>query len=189
MMDDVLTVLPNASSLIESMRSIGYSFETAIADIIDNSISGDAKQVDIFLNSSDGQPYIQIIDNGLGMNNEELIEAMRLGSKNPTEERLKSDLGRFGLGLKSASFSQCRVLTVISKKDKQINGYQWDLDLVQRTDKFSIRKLRKNEIEEISNINILYQFSHGTIVQWQNFDRISSASQNLEDELFPLSST
>ena len=75
MMDDVLTVLPNASSLIESMRSIGYSFETAIADIIDNSISGDAKQVDIFLNSSDGQPYIQIIDNGLGMNNEELIEA------------------------------------------------------------------------------------------------------------------
>ena len=183
MMDDVLTVLPNASSLIESMRSIGYSFETAIADIIDNSISGDAKQVDIFLNSSDGQPYIQIIDNGFGMNNEELIEAMRLGSKNPTEERLKSDLGRFGLGLKSASFSQCRVLTVISKKDKQINGYQWDLDLVQRTDKFSIRKLRKNEIEEISNINILYQFSHGTIVQWQNFDRISSASQNLEDEL------
>ena len=116
MMDNLVTILPNAASLIESMRSIGYSFETAIADIIDNSISAKATKIEIFERKNNGLHYVQIIDNGLGMTNDELIEAMRLGSKNPIEKRDKDDLGRFGLGLKSASFSQCRVLTVVSKK-------------------------------------------------------------------------
>ena len=104
-MENIITVLPNASSLLESMRSIGYSFETALADIIDNSISANAKEIRIYQRQSDERPYIQVLDNGFGMSNKELIEAMRLGSKNPIEKRSVTDLGRFGLGLKSASFS------------------------------------------------------------------------------------
>ena len=137
----LINCLPNAASLIESLRSIGYSFETAIADIIDNSISAEASRIDIFYRKKNDNPYIQILDNGYGMNQKELLEAMRLGSKNPKEIRDKKDLGRFGLGLKSASFSQIRKLTVTSKKNGEINSYQWDLDIISETQNFDIRVL------------------------------------------------
>lgn len=183
---NLLTVLPNASSLIESMRSIGYSFETAIADIIDNSISAKAKQIDIFQRTKDGKPYLQIIDDGRGMSREELIEAITLGSKNPLEIREETDLGRFGIGLKSASFSQCRKLTVISKKNNQINAYQWDLDLVRITDSFDVVCLTQEDISAINNIEILNARNSGTIVQWEEFDRIRESTLDLSDELAEL---
>lgn len=183
MNNNIVNILPNATSLIESMRSIGYSFETAIADIIDNSISAEANVIKIYQRESEGIPYIQIIDNGKGMRDDELIEAMRLGSKNPIDLRKENDLGRFGLGLKSASFSQCRVLTVISKKDNQINGYQWDLDLVKETNQFSVRKLSKANIASFVNIEELTELAHGTIVHWKSFDRISESSTDLSNEL------
>lgn len=186
MANNLVTILPNAASLIESMRSIGYSFETAIADIIDNSISANASEIDIFQRNYQGLPYIQIIDNGIGMNNRELIEAMRLGSKNPNEIRDKDDLGRFGLGLKSSSFSQCKLLTVISKKDELIRGYRWDLDLVQKTDSFDVIMLSEKEINSIPNIEDLKKLSSGTIIQWQEFDRIENATNNLDSELADL---
>ena len=183
MMDNLVTILPNAASLIESMRSIGYSFETAIADIIDNSISAKATKIEIFERKNNGLHYVQIIDNGLGMTNDELIEAMRLGSKNPIEKRDKDDLGRFGLGLKSASFSQCRVLTVVSKKNGEINGYQWDLDLVQKTDGFDVIRLIEDDFGKFQNISELENLESGTIVQWEDFDRISDSAQDLDSEL------
>ena len=92
-------------ALMESIRSIGYNFNSAIADIVDNSISANAKNVQINLIPS--IPAIAIIDDGDGMDDLELDNAMDLGSKNPNDERSAQDLGRFGLGLKSASFSQC----------------------------------------------------------------------------------
>jgi len=105
---------PDPASLIESMRDIGYSMETAVADLIDNSITAEASNVDIRFSWNDGEPWLAIIDDGCGMDSDELTNAMRLGSKNPLEERDKKDLGRYGLGLKTASFSQCRKLAVIS---------------------------------------------------------------------------
>lgn len=183
---NLITVLPNASSLIESMRSIGYSFETAIADIIDNSISAKANQIDIFQRINDSKPYVQIIDDGNGMSREELIEAITLGSKNPLETREKSDLGRFGIGLKSASFSQCRKLTVISKKNNELNAYQWDLDLVRITDSFDVICLTKEDISLINNIEMLNKRKNGTIVQWEEFDRIRESTLDLSDELAEL---
>lgn len=186
MNENIINVIPNATSLIESMRSIGYSFETAIADIIDNSISANAKVINIYQREFDGHPYVQIIDNGIGMDKNELIEAMRLGSKNPIDKRDEHDLGRFGLGLKSASFSQCRTMTVISKKNNNINGYQWDLDLIQSTNQFSIRELSVEDIERIKNIDELKGIQHGTIVQWEKFDRISESASDLSNELSDL---
>ena len=118
--------VPFAPSLIESMRSLGYSFPSAIADLLDNSISARAKKITIVAEPN-LNPSLVIFDDGCGMNQNELYEAMRYGSSNPLEERKEDDLGRFGLGLKSASLSQCRKLVVISKKEGQVCGYSWDL--------------------------------------------------------------
>ena len=125
-------VIPYAPVLVESMRSLGYSFESAVADLIDNSISANAKRIDIIMIPSD-EPTLMIIDDGDGMSSKELQEAMRYGSQNPLEIRGENDLGRFGLGLKSASLSQCRELTVTSKKNGKLSGFAWKLDHIINT--------------------------------------------------------
>jgi len=109
---------PYAPTLIESTRAIGYSLDAAIADIIDNSIAACSKNIDIFFFPV-GDAYIAVLDNGNGMNAAEIDVAMQYGSRNPLDARASNDLGRFGLGLKTASLSQCRILTVISKKRRQ----------------------------------------------------------------------
>src|SRR4051812_39610585 len=106
---------PRASILIESMRDIGYTLETALADVIDNSITAGASTIRLYAQSIGNEFKIRILDDGIGMSEEELIAAMRPGSRNPLDERSNSDLGRFGLGLKTASLSQCRRLTVVSR--------------------------------------------------------------------------
>ena len=106
---------PNPSALIESMRDIGYSLGTALADLIDNSLTAGAETIRIFADTSGPALRVGIHDDGAGMNEASLLDAMRLGARSPLEERERSDLGRFGLGLKTASFSQCRVLTVVTK--------------------------------------------------------------------------
>ena len=103
---------PNALMLMESTRAVGYNLQAAVADIIDNSITARAKNIDIFF-STLGEPYFAILDNGYGMSRDSLYEAMKYGSKNPTDERDGLDLGRFGLGLKTESLSQCRILAVV----------------------------------------------------------------------------
>ena len=124
---------PEASSMIETFRAIGYSIETAIADIIDNSITAGAKNIWIDYDWKGSKTTLSILDDGKGMNNEQLVQAMRPGSKNPLDERNRDDLGRFGLGLKTASFSQSRKFTVFSKaKDYAPVFWTWDLDYVNQ---------------------------------------------------------
>ena len=108
--------IPEAASMIETFRAIGYNLETAIADIIDNSISANARNIYINRIWRGGQSIITIKDDGDGMNSNEIIQAMRPGAKNPLSDRSENDLGRFGLGLKTASFSQCCKLSVLSKR-------------------------------------------------------------------------
>ena len=117
---------PHAASLIEGLRDIGYSLETAISDVIDNSITAGARRVRIVTETFADEPHIAIIDDGGGMTEEELIAAMRPGSRNPLASRDEPDLGRFGLGMKSASFSQCRRLTVVSRRDGRTSAAIWD---------------------------------------------------------------
>lgn len=163
------SAVPEASSMIETFRAIGYNIETAIADIIDNSISANAKNIWVNFEWKGSKTWLSIKDDGSGMNNEELIQAMRPGSKNPLQERNEKDLGRFGLGLKTASFSQARKLTVISKKaDYKPVYWTWDLDFVNKTGKWDLIKYLPNEDleKEIS------EFTSGTIVLWNDIDRV-----------------
>ncbi|MDE7034340.1 MAG: ATP-binding protein [Mucispirillum sp.] len=165
-------LVPSAPILVESTRSIGYSFETAVADIIDNSISKHANNIFIYFDSNNPQ-YLMVLDNGAGMDNNELIDAMKYGSKSSNDERDKDDLGRFGLGLKMASLSQCRKLTVVSKKGSKLSGAVWDLDHIIETNNWELILLDDNDIKQVKYIDKLNSYESGTIVLWENFDRIT----------------
>jgi hypothetical protein len=165
---------PFASSLIEGHRDIGYSIETAIADIIDNCITAKARRVDIVADTTSDDPMLAIIDNGHGMDDVELIDAMRLGSKNPLEVRHAKDLGRFGLGLKSASFSQCRRLTVISRKGQKVTSATWDLDIVAERNDWKL-EVTDNPLD----LDVLDRLSgSGTAVIWEKLDRLGGGIAN-----------
>lgn len=118
-MGKYITQIPPAKSLISGIRSIGYSFASSVADIIDNSITAKASEINVYADPLD-EPYFVILDNGLGMNYDELKNAMTFGSDRSNKIDNELDLGRFGLGLKSASLSQCRKMTVISKEKDSI---------------------------------------------------------------------
>jgi Histidine kinase-, DNA gyrase B-, and HSP90-like ATPase len=177
----LLEVLPDPVSLIESMRAVGYTVEAAVADIVDNSISADAKNITIEYDASDN-PYVAILDDGEGMTPAELTEAMRHG-RNPSDTRDPKDLGRFGLGLKTASLSQCRRLTVVSVKEGVISARAWDLDVVQDTEKWVIVIPSKNEIQELPLSTQLSQFQSGTLVVWQQLDRLIAGSNRPQAEM------
>jgi hypothetical protein len=164
---------PFAPVLMESMRAIGYSFETAIADIIDNSISAGAKDIQIRSWPYES-PYVAVLDDGHGMTSKELIAAMRHGSQNPLDERGPRDLGRFGLGLKTASLSQCRRLTVASKKQGELSAWCWDLDIVKQRQDWVLVGIPPAEISGLPHGNDLAGLEQGTLVLWQNLDRIAS---------------
>lgn len=170
---------PYAPTLIESTRAIGYSLEAAIADIIDNSIAASASKADIFFFPVDGA-YIAILDNGKGMTDEELDLAMQYGSKNPGEERDSKDLGRFGLGLKTASLSQCRCLSVITKQGDNIYARRWDIDHVAEAGDWSLIVLDNEEIKDIPQIKSLMEYETGTLVVWQKLDRLKAGEINFE---------
>src|SRR5690554_6134612 len=89
---------PKAGAMIEALRGIGYNTATALADIIDNSITADSRNIEVFFHWDGADSRVEILDDGKGMTFDELDLAMRLGEKNPLEERLEGDLGRFGLG-------------------------------------------------------------------------------------------
>ncbi len=172
--------VPFAPSLIESMRSIGYSFSSAIADLIDNSISADALNIDI-ISEPGANPWLVILDDGHGMSEKELYEAMRYGSTNPLDKRSENDLGRFGLGLKSASLSQCRHMVVISKQNDDINAYSWDLDYVIEKGSWMLKGYSDEEIGEYPEIDRLKRIKHGTYVYLEEFDRIKEATGNISE--------
>ncbi len=170
---------PYAPTLIESTRAIGYTLESAVADIIDNSIAANAKKVKIFFFPID-EAYIAILDDGEGMSEEELNLAMQYGSKNPNEIRDSKDLGRFGLGLKTASLSQCRCLTVITKQNSTLMGRQWNIDYVASTGDWSLIVLDENDIQRIPQIKELEKNNTGTLVVWENLDRLKAGELNFE---------
>ena len=160
---------PNAASLIESLRDIGYTMPTAVADIIDNSLTAGASRISIRAHTDPVDAAIAIIDNGHGMSESELFEAMRPGSKTPTEARSKDDLGRFGLGLKTASFSQCRRLTVVTCKKGLKSVAIWDLDLVVEKNSWIVERRK-------SDAGIRYAElikGNGTLILWERLDRVS----------------
>lgn len=169
--------IPQADMLMESMRSMGYSFEAAIADVIDNSISAQCSFVKLlFPTTYTDSKAIGVLDDGVGMNAETLFEAMRYGSSDSSEERDENDLGRFGLGMKSASMSQCRILTVVSKQDNVYCCYTWDYNIICEQKRWIVIEHTLKEIEALPYIEELKSIETGTLVIWQDFDIIEKSN-------------
>lgn len=181
-------LVPFAPILVESTRSIGYSFEAAVADIIDNSIGKGAREINVNFRSN-GKQFLSINDNACGMDELELENAMRYGSCSSHEVRDKNDLGRFGLGLKMASLSQCRKLTVITKKNNLIHAAKWDLDYIIEKGDWVVQKYNDDEISNLKYVDHLKLQESGTIVIWEDFDRLANGTidpQKIFDEKIEL---
>lgn len=182
-----LQLKPNVS-IIHSLRSIGYSLDISIADILDNSITAEAKKIHIdFEIQPDAKDiHLAIIDDGIGMDFLQLQQAMTLGSKDPNQNRDMDDLGRFGLGLKTASFSQCKCLTLISKQDDQVFGLQMDLDENEFHQDWGVRQLNTEEIQSFLGFDRLLEYTSGSLVVWKKCDRLLDDFGNaaLSDEEF-----
>lgn len=154
-----------------SLRAMGYDLSTAIADLIDNSISANSTTIHVDFSWNKGNPWILISDDGSGMAESELKTAMKPGSQSPEEIRDTHDLGRFGLGLKTASWSQCKRMTVLSKKLGKLSNRCWDLDYVVSKDKWDlILDLPTPRLEIL--MKRLKNNNSGTAVLWENLDRI-----------------
>lgn len=172
-------VVPYAPILVESTRSIGYSFEAAVADIIDNSISASATEVRVCFSSRAPQ-WLCIEDNGCGMTSSELETAMRYGSQSSREVRRKNDLGRFGLGLKMASLSQCRKLTVLTKKEGIVTAACWDLDHIISKKDWSLQCFSEDELKGIIGFDYLRSVNSGTVILWEHFDRLQQEAAQVQ---------
>ena len=177
---------PHAASLVESLRAFGYELPTALADLVDNSITAGAKSIWVDFHWDGENSVITITDDGDGMAEETLVAAMRPGSQNPLKPREPHDLGRFGLGLKTASFSQCRCVTVRSA----VRGGKpatrcWNLDHIARVNDWQL--LRSGDAAAEPHFRRLGELSKGTAVVWQNIDRLVAGQRTnseREQQLF-----
>lgn len=169
---------PNPKSIVNSYRSFGYSLSTAIADIVDNSISANSDEISIGYKWNGQDSFISILDNGNGMNKEELVLAMTPGSKDPEEERSEKDLGRFGMGLKTASFSQCKRLTCITKRENHAAIKRcWDIDFINQENEWQLLDF----VSDDAFFNKINTQKSGTLVLWEKLDRIlGNAESNNE---------
>lgn len=163
---------PRAVAMIEALRGLGYSTATALADIIDNSIAANATSVDLTFVWNGRQSSVRIQDDGHGMTAAELDSAMRLGERNPLDRRAESDLGRFGLGLKTASFSQCRRLTVATVGADGLQCLRWDLDLLAASRDDGWRLLEGPDDSAAALVSDFGTHGKGTLVLWEVLDRI-----------------
>lgn len=164
---------PRAGAMIEALRGLGYSTATALADLVDNSIAAGAGCVNLQFVWAGLDSHIIIQDDGRGMDDAALDRAMRLGHQSPLDTRADDDLGRFGLGLKTASFSQCRRLTVASRRaGGSIACLRWDLDLLASSDDDTWRLLIGPADESRRLLEPLQTARHGTRVLWEHLDRI-----------------
>jgi len=162
---------PHAASLVESLRAFGYELATALADLVDNSITAGARHVWIDFHWDGDTSVIAVTDDGAGMAAQALVAAMRPGSQNPLQERQPNDLGRFGLGLKTASFSQCRRVTVHSRpRAGEAATRCWDLDHVASVNEWQL--LRRADTTAEPHFARLDALAHGTTVLWQKLDRL-----------------
>jgi hypothetical protein len=173
MANRITSVTPSAARLTDSLRDIGYDFSSAIADLVDNSITAGASQIDVLIEFDGAESVVFIADNGEGMTTKGLIEAMRFGSRRSYG---RGDLGRYGLGLKTASLSQGRALTVVTRRAsdrRRIHARQLDLDLVLELDDWII--CEPDETDAVSRARNLLEDSPGTVVVWEKLDRVVPA--------------
>jgi len=168
--------------MLESLRGLGYAPATALADLIDNSISANSGKVDIHLEWAGPESWVRIVDDGDGMDDAALEVGMRLGARDPRAERASSDLGRFGLGLKTASFSQARRLTVASRRSGGSTVcLRWDLDLIGKEPGAEWPLFEGPALESEHLLSPLDHMEHGTVVLWEKLDRIVTDGYKAHD--------
>lgn len=153
------------------MRSIGYTIESAVADIIDNSVAARASNVNVLFSAS-GTFQIAVLDDGRGMSGEEAQSAMRLAATSPTVDRRPEDLGRFGLGLKTASLSQCRTLTLATKRAGVVTVLRWSLTHVIASGDWSLLELDAEEASDMLGWEDFARLESGTLVHWGDLDQL-----------------
>ena len=170
--DEYDEVPPNAGAFIEGIRSLGYSLTDAIADIVDNSITAGASVISLDFHWDGADSWIRCTDDGKGMSADVLKEAMRIGSRSPSELRADNDLGRFGLGLKTASFSQSRRLSVRTREARgETLTRCWDVDRVIRTNRWQLLTQAPDE-RATALLEQIPAGASGTVVLWEYLDRI-----------------
>lgn len=170
-------ILPDADRVAFGLRDTGYDFNTAIADIVDNSITAKATKVDISMSVDPlGEISLYISDNGHGMNQQGLRNAMKYGS---AEKENKKSLSKFGLGLKTASTAFCRCLSLISRgEDGVVRKIQWDLDYIAQVNKWKPKTMEPSKAE-INILDSVAELGTGTVVVWEKVDRL--LTKGLED--------
>ncbi len=184
-----ISMPPQPSALMESLRNIGYRIDTALADIIDNSITASAYNISVKFLWNKGDPWVAIVDDGCGMRRSELELAMRFGCTPPSSIRKKEDLGRFGLGMKTASISQCRRVTVCSKYAGTLSACEWNLDRISSDESFSWllgvmdEEAIKIDLHLSSIVNeLLDGKDSGTIVLWRILDTTLAGTEKVDSE-------
>ena len=177
---------PRPAALVESLRAFPYSTPSAVADLIDNSIVAHSTHIHIDTSWNDGNPIVEIVDNGDGMSESQLREALRFAGSGPSEIRDSGDLGRFGLGLKTASLSQCSRLTVTTIQNGTISNLGWDVDELRDSGRW---EPCKSNLEIVDAHKKLLNNKNGTVIRWQKLDRLLGSdnenhSINDLDEIF-----
>lgn len=168
---ETIDVPPDVARISEGLRDTGYELNTAIADIIDNSIAAGASTIDVRMAADFlGNVVISVADNGCGMDRDGLINAMKYGSKKRTDP---SSLGKFGMGLKTASTAFCRRLGVISRCNSESDALRatWDLDSLSQSNSWGL-EIATPEPHEFQLLNDVAAEGSGTVVLWEKIDRI-----------------
>ncbi len=171
-------ITPSPHRLLESLRDVGYDFVTAVADIVDNSVTAGARSIAVEIgHKGSAPPCVIIADDGHGMTRARLVESLRLGSMRDYET---DDLGKFGLGLKTASLSQCRRLVVVSRHSPnqfRLATATLDLDSVARSDHWRLDESSNPDVQSIA-ARLLLDCT-GTVIIWQKLDRVLRNGDNL----------
>lgn len=172
-------VPPDPGALVESLRAFGYSLPAAIADLVDNSITAGSERIQVDLHWEGENSWISVLDDGHGMGDAALTNAMRLGSQSPRETRDPDDLGRFGLGMKTAGFSQGRSVTVASQRTGSTQIRRWDLDFVTEERAWSLLMSAPDGYEEL--LRRLDALPSGTLVVVGKLDRAAEGADVDDD--------
>ena len=165
-------LISNASDAIDKLYYMALT---------DENISFNKDDFYIKLSVDKEKRTITLEDTGIGMSEEELISAMQYGSKNPLDKREETDLGRYGLGMKTASLSQCRILTVITKQNGVVSGAQWNLDHVKKAESWSLLVLDDAEFNKYPSYDKLASLENGTLVIWQDLDKFAIGENDIAE--------
>lgn len=178
MEEQSVELVPDPHLLLSSLRSVGYKTETAVADIIDNCISAHATEIHIDFIWNDVESSIAVYDNGDGMDKNTLVKSLKIGSADPADKREVEDLGRFGMGLKTAAFSMGKKLRVVTKQNNNISTACWDLDYIAELNdrKWSLLVNDIDANELLLNYPVFETFEDGTLILIGNLDRLIDIS-------------